>query len=79
MGNMNISLPDSLKAFVDQQAEKRGHGSSSEYIRELIRKEQDSQHMRMLLPKGTMSPVVGLMNKEWIDSLRRHPRGHHSA
>ncbi len=68
---MNISLPDSLKAFVDEQVEKRGYGNSSEYLLELIRKEQDAERVRVLLTKGTTSPAVGLMNKEWLDSLRQ--------
>ena len=31
MSTMNISLPDSLKAFVDEQVSQRGYGTSSEY------------------------------------------------
>ena len=38
---MNISLPDALKAFVDDQVSQRGYGSSSEYVRDLLRREQD--------------------------------------
>ncbi|MCG5479428.1 MAG: type II toxin-antitoxin system ParD family antitoxin, partial [Ensifer alkalisoli] len=34
MGTMNISLPDHLKSFVDEQVAGRGYGTSSEYIRE---------------------------------------------
>ena len=34
---MNISLLDTLKSFVDEQAGQRGYGTSSEYVRELIR------------------------------------------
>ena len=34
---MNISLPDSLKSFVDQQVTDRGYGTSSEYVRDLVR------------------------------------------
>jgi antitoxin ParD1/3/4 len=75
MGTMNISLPDSLKAFVDEQVEKRGYRTSSEYVLELIRKEQDAEHMRVLLTKGGRFPAVGLMNKEWFDSLRPRARG----
>jgi hypothetical protein len=37
MSTMNISLPDSLKAFVDEQVTQGGHGTSSECVRELIR------------------------------------------
>ena len=41
MSTMNISLPDTLKNFVDEQVSQRGYGTSSEYVRELIRKDQD--------------------------------------
>ena len=41
MTTMNISLPDALKSFVDDQVAARGYGISSEYFRELIRKDQD--------------------------------------
>jgi putative addiction module CopG family antidote len=37
---MNISLPDSLKTFVDEQVSQRGYGTCSEYVHELIRKDQ---------------------------------------
>jgi len=39
MSTMNISLPETLKAFVDEQVSRRGYGTSSEYVRELIRKD----------------------------------------
>jgi putative addiction module CopG family antidote len=41
MGTMNISLPDALKTFVDEQVAARGYGTSSEYVRELIRADRD--------------------------------------
>ncbi len=34
MSTMNISLPDTMKAFVDEQVAERGYGTSSEYVRE---------------------------------------------
>jgi antitoxin ParD1/3/4 len=34
MSTMNISLPDSLKDFVDEQVNQGGYGTSSEYVRE---------------------------------------------
>lgn len=40
MSTMNISLPEALKAFVDRQVSERGYSTSSEYVRELIRKDQ---------------------------------------
>lgn len=40
MTTMNISLPDALKVFVDDQIAKGGYSSASEYIRQLIREAQ---------------------------------------
>jgi antitoxin ParD1/3/4 len=37
---MNISLPESMKQWVDTQVESGGYGTASEYIRELLRREQ---------------------------------------
>ena len=49
MSTMNISLPETLKTFVDDQVSQRGYGTSSEYVRELIRKDQDRLQLRGLL------------------------------
>ena len=37
---MNISLPDSMRAFVDERLESDGYGTASEYVRDLIRADQ---------------------------------------
>lgn len=52
MSTMNISLPDSMKEFVEQQAAEKGYSTSSEYVRDLIRKDQDRQQLRDLLMEG---------------------------
>ncbi|MEQ9555574.1 MAG: type II toxin-antitoxin system ParD family antitoxin [Rhodospirillales bacterium] len=52
MSTMNISLPDVMKSFVDEQVSSRGYGTSSEYVRDLIRKDQDRQNLRALLLEG---------------------------
>ncbi|MCX5857960.1 MAG: type II toxin-antitoxin system ParD family antitoxin [Deltaproteobacteria bacterium] len=55
MSTMNISLPDTLKSFVDEQVSQRGYGTSSEYVRELIRRDQDRLQLRKLLLAGASS------------------------
>jgi len=42
---LNISLPDTLKSFIDKQGAGRSYGASSEYVRELIRDDQDRQRL----------------------------------
>ncbi len=74
MGTMNVSLPDSLKDFVDEQVQRRGFGTSSEYIRELIRKDHDRTKLRDLLLAGPSSPPGKEIGKEYFDVLRRGVR-----
>ena len=40
MQTMNISLPDPMKDFVDGQVASGRYSSASEYVRELIRKDE---------------------------------------
>jgi antitoxin ParD1/3/4 len=49
ISTMNISLPVSLEAFVDEQVSQHGSGTSSESVRELIRRDQDRLQLRNLL------------------------------
>ncbi len=70
MTTMNISLPDSLKSYVDAQVAARGYGSASEYLRDLIRRERDRQHLRELLLEGAASGPGVLADAAFFDSLR---------
>jgi antitoxin ParD1/3/4 len=67
---MNISLPDSLKSFVDEQVTQRGYGTSSEYVRELIRKDADRQHLRSVLLEGASSPATAPADSSYFAALR---------
>ena len=71
MSTMNISLPESLKEFVDEQVNQRGYGTSSEYVRELIRKDQDRLQLRCLLIAGAQSAQTRPVDDAYFDSLRR--------
>ncbi|WP_420493165.1 type II toxin-antitoxin system ParD family antitoxin [Sedimenticola hydrogenitrophicus] len=73
---MNISLPDSLKSFVDEQVSARGYGTNSEYVRELIRKDQDRMRLRELLLEGAVSAPAGEADAAYFDGLRTHIHQH---
>ncbi|MFZ9367077.1 MAG: ribbon-helix-helix domain-containing protein [Burkholderiaceae bacterium] len=79
MPTMNISLPETLKEFVDGQVIERGYGTSSEYVRELIRKEQDRQHLRGLLLAGASSGVGQVADEAYFEALRQRVRRAKSA
>lgn len=74
MGTMNISLPDSLRSFVEKQVAERGYGTSSEYVRELIRRDQDRQHLRELLLEGAASAPTAPVDAGYFEGLRERVR-----
>ena len=71
MTTMNISLPDSLKAYVDTLVQTEGYGTSSEYMRELIRQDQDKRLFKAHLLVGMRSGVEGAMDASFFASLRQ--------
>jgi len=74
MSTMNISLPDSLKAFVDEQVTERGFGTSSEYVRELIRRDQERLKLRGLLLDGASSRPAAPVDAAYFEGLRSRVR-----
>jgi antitoxin ParD1/3/4 len=74
MTTMNISLPDALKTFVDEQVSQRGYGTSSGYVRALIRKDQDRSRLREMLLAGGASEPVGVADSAYFEDLRAQIR-----
>ncbi len=71
MSTMNISLPETLKSFVDSQVADGDYTSSSEYVRELLRKEQDRVRLRRMLMDGFESELSDEpMDSRYFDKLR---------
>ena len=67
---MKVSLPESLKAFVDRQVVQGGYGTSSEFVRELIRKDQDRARLRAMLLEGASSEPAGVAGEAYFEQLR---------
>ena len=71
---MNVSLPDTLKSFVDEQVNQGSYGTSSEYVRELIRKDQDRLRLRCLLLAGAASAPAAAADPAYFEGLRDRVR-----
>jgi antitoxin ParD1/3/4 len=74
MSTMNISLPEALKSFIDDQVTERGYGTSSEYVRELVRRDQQRQKLRALLLAGAASAPTAPVDASYFDALRARVR-----
>jgi antitoxin ParD1/3/4 len=70
MTTVTISLPESLKKFVDAQLASKGYGNVSEYFRSLLReaqaKEEDAR-LQALLLEGLASDRIPLTDAFWAD------------
>ncbi len=68
MTSMNISLPESLKLFVEEQVSRSGYSTASEYLRELIREAQRREERKDLEAKllaGLQSPSSAMTADDW--------------
>ena len=74
MATMNVSLPDALKNFVEAQVRERGYGTSSEFVRELIRKEQARSQLRALVTDGLASGDGSQLDDAYLERLRQRVR-----
>ena len=78
MTTMNVSLPESLKQYIDQKVAADGFSSASEYVRDLVRQDQIRQAERQLtalLAEGIASgPAVPVTNSFWTERRARLPR-----
>ena len=74
MQTMNISLPDSMKHFIEGQVAAGGYSSASEYVRALVRAEQHRQakaRLETLLLEALDSGDPTAMTKEDWDAIRQ--------
>lgn len=71
MKSMNISLPESMRAYVEEQVASGGYSTASEYFRELVRSDQKSkanERLEALLLEGLQSGnATPITNKDWQD------------
>ena len=71
MKSMNISLPDSMRAYIEEQVASGGYSTVSEYFRELVRNDQKykaQERLEVLLLEGLDSgTAIGITAQDWQD------------
>jgi len=71
MPSLNVSLPAPLREWIDAQIKGGRYGNASEYLRELIRRDQERQAQERLeelllegIKSGTSSPLT---QQDWAE------------
>lgn len=60
MAVLNISLPEPMKQYIEERIVERNYGTTSEYVRDLIREDQKrriGEQLETLLLRGMESPA----------------------
>jgi antitoxin ParD1/3/4 len=71
MTSLNVSLPESLKKYIERQTRQGGYSTPSEYMRDLIRADQRQKardRVEALLLEGLESgPATEMTEEDWAD------------
>jgi antitoxin ParD1/3/4 len=83
MSQLNVSIPLNLKNWIDARVAEGRHSSASDYVRDLVRRDQDSalketEWLRGLIAESRDAAVIDSEPEEVIDDIIRAypaPRG----
>lgn len=73
MAVLNISLPDKMKAYVEERLNEGSYSSTSEFFRDLIREDQKrraQQQLETLLLQGVESGTPLEVTEEYLTQKR---------
>lgn len=74
MTTMNVSLPEAMKAWVEAQARGGRYSNASDYIRDLVRRDQERaqklMELQSLISQGLDSGVSDKSMKDILTAAR---------
>jgi antitoxin ParD1/3/4 len=77
MATMNVSLPDPMKAWVEAQV-RTGHDSNaSDYVRDLIRRDQEDRAQREALVQALVVGEASGVSSRDIQEIRNGVKARH--
>lgn len=77
MATMNVSIPDPMKAWVQAQIETGKYANASDYVRDLIRRDQEKvEALRKALLEGERSGVSHRKAEDIMRDVKKRLRGY---
>lgn len=78
MATMNVSLPDGMKVWVEAQSQTGRYSNASDYVRDLIRRDQERSDkiaaMQKLIDEGLASGVSTHSKDEIFEMARERAK-----
>ena len=75
MATMNISLPDPLRAFVDERIDSGDYATVSDYMRDLVRKAKVEHDLEERLLSALEGKDLGEVGPEFFSGLKTRITG----
>lgn len=79
MATMNVSLPDRMKQWVEEQAGSSRYANASDYVRDLIRRDQERAErlaaLQALVDEARSEPALPVSMETVIAEARRKVAG----
>lgn len=75
---MSFALPEELRGYVDERVQSGEYGNTSEYLRDLIRRDQREQaavRLRSLIADGLESGDGHPLDAQLVEGLRKRALG----
>jgi antitoxin ParD1/3/4 len=75
---MSFALPEAMRSYVDQRVRSGQYGNTSEYLRELIRRDQEEQakkRLRELIEEGLNSGTGRALTPQRAARLKKRALG----
>lgn len=73
MATMNISLPDAMKEWVETQVQTGRYGNSSDYVRDLVRRDQERadarQKLQDMVDEARASGIVEMTREALLERI----------
>ncbi|MFO1226268.1 type II toxin-antitoxin system ParD family antitoxin [Roseateles sp.] len=75
---MSFALPEAMRSYVDERVRSGQYGNTSEYLRELIRRDQEEQakkRLRELIAEGLDSGPAVELTPQRAKALKKQALG----
>lgn len=71
MATMNVSLPNPMKDWVETQVKSGQYGNASDYVRDLIRRDQQDREQIKILQQAISKGIEsGISDRSMLDILK---------
>jgi len=69
MATMNISLPDPLRDWVQEQIQDGNYASSGDYVRDLIRRDKEAREQKTVLQEAITAGLNSGISQRSMEEL----------